>query len=220
MFLSVGMVEGEIRNKIVEICNETKTPVIISSLHLSGINIMVSPYLAAYLSDTESMHASLVVVNGYGVVIRGKSGVGKSEAVLELIQKGHSFVADDTVVIKRIGNKYFGEPARITRGLLEARGIGLIDVPRVYGYSTMKDQAEINLVIDLIDSIDIKDVDRLGSKEMTLKVLNGTIPRVELPVKIGRSTSVLVEVAVEAFIARKKGMNPLKLISERSAEDE
>lgn len=218
VFLSMGMNEGKTKDIILDVCKSTKTPVVSSESHLSEINIMISPYLAAYLSPSVTIHASLVIVNGYGVVIRGKSGIGKSEAVLELIQKGNSFVSDDSVVIKRIGNKFFGEPASITRGVLEVRGIGLIDVPFVYGQSTLKEQAEINLIVDLIDSQEIKDVDRLGSKEMDFKVLNGSIPRVELPIKIGRSTSVLVETAIEAFVSRKKGMNAIALINKRSRE--
>ncbi len=217
VILSNGM-DGKVKNIILDICHKTKTPVTAPDLHLSEINIMVSPFLAEKLSPSVSIHSSLVIVNGYGVAIMGKSGIGKSEVVLELIQKGHSFVADDSVLIKRIGGRFFGEAEFITKGILEARGIGLIDVPLVYGYSSTKEQTEINLVIELIDADEIEDVDRLGTKSMTMKVLNGSIPKIELPVKTGRSTSVLVEVAVEAFVARQKGMNPVKLINKRSRE--
>ncbi len=218
VILSLKMV-GKTREIIEKVCKETKTPLIASEKHLSELNIMITPFLAAQLSPTKTLHASLVIVNGYGVMIKGKSGIGKSEVVLELIQKGHSFVSDDSVVVRRIGSKFFGSPSKITKGILEARGIGLIDLPLVYGHSSTKEQSEIHLVIELIDADEIENVDRLGLKDMKLKILSGSIPKIELPVKIGRSTSVLVEVAVDAYISRRKGMDPVKVINERSAEE-
>ncbi|WKX02504.1 HPr(Ser) kinase/phosphatase [Candidatus Mycoplasma mahonii] len=213
VFLSSGFKNNK---KIVDICKDTRTPLIISDLHLATFNIMVGPFISAFVAPTVTIHASLVIINGFGVIIKGNSGIGKSEAVLELIQKGHSFVSDDSVLLKIIGEKFYGESSVITKGFLEVRGIGLINIPLIYGLKSVKDIAEVSLIIELIDSEKIQEVDRLGRKDMSEKILNFIIPKIELPVKRGRSTSVLIEVAVEAFVARQNGMDPVATINARS----
>ena len=215
ILLSVG-VQPEIRKLIVNCANKYKIPVADTKLHLSVLTTTISSYLVRFFAEQKGVHASLVIVNGVGVMITGKSGIGKSEAVLELIQGGHSFVSDDTVILKRIGRRFFGYPAEITKGLLEARGIGLINIPHIYGMRAVKSSAQVELVLELISSEDLKEPDRLGIKELKYKVLGSHIALMQIPVNKGRTVASLIEAATNVYLAKKDGQDALKIIETRS----
>ena len=215
VLLSMGVSE-EISNLIEDVCNEYNIPLVKSKLHLSYVSMTIGLYIVKFLAESTTIHGSLVVVNGIGVMIIGKSGIGKSEAVLELIQKGSSFVCDDSVVVKRIGTDFIGEPAKLTKDFLEARGIGLIDIPKIYGFKSTSDFANIDLVIELLPSEDLNKVDRLGNMGLKYEVLGGEIDKVQIPVENGRTLSALIEAATNVYIAKIHGHNPLEIISERN----
>ena len=214
VLLSVG-VEPDIRDIVVECANKFKTPVVDTKLHLSVLATTITYFLVRHFAEQERVHGSLVIVNGVGVMIIGKSGIGKSEAVLELIQEGHSFVSDDTVILKNIGRKFFGYPAAITKGLLEARGIGLINIPHIYGMRSVKDYSEVELVLELIASEDIDEPDRLGIQELEYKALGSHIALMQIPVNKGRTVSSLIEAATNVYLAKKDGQDAIKIIMER-----
>ena len=217
VLLSIG-IKADIRDLVVECANKFKIPVVDTKLHLSVLTTTISYFLVRHFAELKSLHGSLVIVNGVGVMIIGKSGIGKSEAVLELIQEGHSFVSDDTVILKRIGRKFFGYPAKITKGLLEARGIGLINIPHIYGMRSVKDYSEVELVLELIASEDIAEPDRLGTKELKYNVLGSHISLMQIPVNKGRTVSSLIEAATNVYLAKKDGQDAIKIIMERERE--
>lgn len=215
VLLSVGITD-KIQKMILEEANKNRIPVSATGLPLTLLITTIGSYLVNQFAEHTDVHASLVVVNGLGVMITGKSGIGKSEAVLELIGNGHSFVSDDTVNLKRIGRKFIGTPATITKGLLEARGIGIINIPVIYGAKTVKDSTEVELVIEFIASDDLPEPDRLGNANNFYEILDGRIPLIQIPVRTGRSLAVLIEAAVNVHIARLDGVDPLKVMSERN----
>ena len=215
ILLSSGVAENMCL-EIIEHANKYNIPVVQSKQHLSDLTMTLGWYIVKYLAESVDIHGSLVVVNGHGVMIIGKSGIGKSEAVLELIQKGGTFVSDDTVVLKRIGTDFVGGPADLTKDFLEARGIGLIDIPSIYGLKAVRESVNVDLVIELLPSHDLHNVDRLGNENLVYEVLGGTIPKIQIPVENGRTLSALIEAAVNVYIAKEHGMDPLKVISERN----
>ncbi len=214
ILLSKGVTD-KIMQLVVKEANLLAIPVCLTNEHLSASISTIGSYLANYFAPHKEIHGSLVNVNGVGIAIIGEPGIGKSEAVLELIQNNHFFVSDDTIVLKRIGKQFIGYPAPITSGLLEARGIGLIDVSLIYGLKVMKDSSTVDLVVELLFQDHTTTFDRLGNKILTYEVLNSSIPKVQIPVNKGRSLAVLIEASANVFLAKKNGDDPIDKINLR-----
>lgn len=129
-------------------------------------------------------------------MITGESGVGKSEAALELVKRGHRLVADDVVEIRRTSdNELTGRAPELIRHLMELRGIGIVDVRNLYGIGAVRDECEINLLIEMEDWDEHKEYDRLGMDEKRVQILDVAIPSILLPVRPGRNLAIIVEVA-------------------------
>ena len=152
------------------------------------------------------MSGVLLNVYGVGVLLVGESGMGKSETALELIRAGHVLVADDRVDVQHIHNDIYGHAPDIIKGLLEIRGIGIIDVEKMFGASALGDEAKIDLVIDLRPFDLNSEFDRIGDEENRFtKILDVLIPTIILPVSAGRNVRVLIESAVTNFRLKEKG---------------
>ena len=213
-------VKPKVLKLIIESTKEFNVAVAKVNSHLSGIRSNIGMYLQKYFAKAEDVHGSLVIVNGIGVMIIGKSGIGKSEAVLELIQKGHTFVSDDTVVVKRIGNEFIGEPSEITKNFLEARGLGFVDIKDIYGAKSVREATNIELVIELLPASELNKVDRLGNQDLKYKIHNGFISKIQIPVENGRSLSALIEAGTNVYYAKKQGVDPLSVIKGRTGRKE
>ena len=209
-------VNEENRKLIIEIATKHEVPVVLSDIPLSSLTTTIGVYLAEKFAQTEFVHGSLIIINGVGVMIIGASGIGKSEVILELIQKEHIFVSDDAIFIKRIGNNFIGYSPEITKDILEARGLGLLDIRTIYGDRAIRTKTNIDLVVELIHSKDIVDFDRIGDKNLSYSILGGKISKMSIPVKAGRSASSLVVAAANLLISKQSGVDVLKLIEERS----
>lgn len=216
LLLLSGGVTDDALDEILVVCNEFKIPVFKTEKHLSSLIMTMGPYIIENLSKSMEVHGSLINVNGIGVMIIGQSGIGKSEAVIELVQKGHRFISDDTVVIKKVGNEFVGRPAELTKDFLEVRGIGVIDIPRIYGLQAVDDLSTINLVIELVPSQELNNVDRLGNMDLKYEILGSSIQKMQIPVENGRTLSALIEVAVNVYKAKIHGSDPLSIIAERN----
>ncbi len=215
IFLSVGIKEKTTK-QIIEVATKHNVPIIVTKLHVTDIIAIIREHLATHFNKTESVHASLVIINGVGVMIIGKSGIGKSEAVIELIQEGHIFVSDDTVNITRVGKDFIGTPAKITKDLLEARGIGLLNIRKIFGIRSVRDSAKIELVVELIDAEKSgKEFDRLGNGNLKYNTLGDHIPKTEIPVKSGKSIKALITAATNLHVAKKDGFDSFAMIQER-----
>ena len=192
-----------------------KTLVIDTTWHVREIYDSLGSWLTESFAPEKIVHGCLVIVNGFGVLIMGGSGIGKSEAVLELLKSGHIFVADDSVIVTRVGRKFFGKPAPITRGFLETRGLGIIDVHKTYGERAIRDWARIDLVIELKNGI-AKNIDRISGQLLKYNIHDSSIPKIHLPVLSGRPIGVMIEVAIDVFTNYKENVgNSLKVIKER-----
>ena len=151
---------------------------------------------------------SMVDILGVGVIIRGESGIGKSECVLALIERGYSLVADDITKVTLVdGREVVGTSAEVTRDHMEVRGIGIINVAQMFGVKAIRKDKSLDLIITLKQWDEVKDVDRLGMEQEFTKVLDVDIPHVTIPVRPGRDIARLIEVAAFQIKLRKSGYN-------------
>lgn len=164
--------------------------------------------LSEELAPCVTIHGVLVDVYGEGVLITGESGIGKSEAALELIRRGHRLVTDDVVEIRRINeNTLMGTSPEITRHFIELRGIGIIDVKTLYGVECVKEKQQIDLVIKLEDWKKDADYDRLGLEEEYIEYLGKKVVCHSLPIRPGRNLAVICEAAAVNHRQKKMGYN-------------
>jgi len=159
---------------------------------------------------------SMVDILGVGVIIRGESGIGKSESVLALIERGYSLVSDDATRVTLIDNHFvMGSGDPMTRNLMEIRGIGIIDVAAMFGVKSIRMEKQVDLVVTLKHWNKSEDIDRLGMDQEYVKVLGVDVPHVTLPVRPGRDLARLIEVAAFQTKLKMSGFNPAKALSER-----
>lgn len=172
-------------------------------------------YLDYQLSAEDTVHGVLIEVYGMGVLIIGDSGIGKSETALELIKKGHRLVSDDSVDIKKSAGRLIGRSPQITQHFMEIRGLGILDIERLYGVGAVKEKEFIDLVVQLEKWDESKEYDRLGLDEQYIEILDVKVPLVVTPVKPGRNLSMLVEVAAKNTRQKRLGYNAALNLSRR-----
>ena len=159
---------------------------------------------------------SMVDILGVGVLIRGESGIGKSESVLALIERGYSLVSDDATRFTLVdGHIVVGSSPDLTRGYMEVRGIGIINVAAMFGVRSVRHTKELDLVITLRPWEEVQDVDRLGMEQEFIEILGQRIPHITLPVRPGRDLARLIEVAALHIKLLQTGHNPAKKMNER-----
>ncbi|OAB48751.1 HPr(Ser) kinase/phosphatase [Mycoplasmopsis gallinarum] len=207
-----------IRNWIVSVANKYKIPVYHAAVSTSKITTSIGTYLSDFFSEEVQVHGCLVSVGGTGVLIVGKSGVGKSEATLELVLRGHIFISDDAVLIKHIGANFYGTSPAITKDLIEVRGIGFTNIKYTYGIKAITEGCVINLVVELVNQNENVIFDRLGVEYQKYEIMDGSIPKIQVPVKNGFSAASLIEAAVSTYLAKKDGLNVIDLIENRRKE--
>ncbi len=173
-------------------------------------------YLNVQLAPRITRHGVLVEVHGEGVLILGESGVGKSEAAVELVKRGHRFVADDAVEIKRVSDKTLvGTAPEIIRHFIEIRGIGIVDIRRLFGMGAVKETEKIDMIINLEQWEEGKAYDRLGMTDEFTNILGIDIPSVTIPVRPGRNLAVIVEIAAMNNRQKRAGFNAAEELSAR-----
>lgn len=216
IIISRGMEVPEI---FIKIANEKGVPILQSKQKTTTLISQLTSYLEAEFAPRTALHGVLVDIYGVGVLITGKSGVGKSETALELIKRGHRLVADDRVEIHQQNHDtLIGSPPPIIEHLLEIRGLGIIDVMTLFGTGSVVNQKKISMVIHLETWDSTKHYERLGLDEETIRIIDIDIPRLRIPVKPGRNLAVIVEVAAMNFRMKRIGVNAAQQFSERLNE--
>jgi len=161
----------------------------------------------------------LLEVYGVGVLITGRSGVGKSEAALELVKRGHQLVADDVVDICKVADdRLIGESPEMVRHLMEIRGVGIIDIKAMYGIGSVLVHKSIDLVIHLEKWEEQKEYDRYGLNDEYTTIMDIKIPRLVLPVKPGRNLAIIIEVAARNFSLKRMGYSAAQELDRRTNE--
>ena len=164
-------------------------------------------YLKSALAPRVTRHGVLVEIYGEGILINGDSGIGKSETAIELVKRGHRLVADDAVEITRIGSTLSGTAPELIRNYLEVRGVGVIDVEKLFGVGAVQDSTQIDLVIQFEKWEDDKFYDRLGLDENDTTILDVPVPQITIPVSAGRNLAAIVELAAMNNRQKKHGFN-------------
>ena len=205
---------------LIRIATENSIPVLSTDYGTSAFMAELIYYLGEELAPCISIHGVLVDVYGEGLLLMGESGIGKSEAALELIRRGHRLVSDDVVEIRKI-NKHtlVGTAPDITRYFIELRGVGIIDVKTLFGVECVKEKQNIDLVIKLEDWKRDNEYDRLGLEEEYTEFLGNKVVCHSLPIRPGRNLAVICESAAVNHRQKKMGYNAAQELYRRVQEN-
>lgn len=206
--------------ELVRIAEEQEVPVLGTSRPTSEFTAELINELRALLAPSITIHGVLVDVYGEGVLITGESGIGKSEAALELIRRGHRLVSDDVVEISKINDHILiGTAPNVTRNFIELRGIGIVDVKMLYGVECIKEKQEIDLVIKLEEWKKDADFDRMGLEEEHIEYLGNRVVCHSVPIRPGRNLAVICETAAVNHRQKKMGYNAAQELYRRVQEN-
>lgn len=195
---------------------QNNVPIFVTGKSTSAFMAEIIRWLNVKLAPCISVHGVLVDVYGEGVLITGESGIGKSEAALELIKRGHRLVSDDVVEIRKVSDEtLIGSAPDITRHFIELRGIGIIDVKTLFGVSSVMDTTNINLVIRLEDWDKEKKYDRLGLEESYTEYLGNKVVCHNIPIRPGRNLAIICESAAVNYRQKKMGYNAAQELYQR-----
>lgn len=198
----------EVPEELLAASHEKSVPVFTTHVPTTRFFSQLTNFLERELAPTTAVHGVLVDIHGVGVLIIGKSGVGKSETALELVKRGHRLVADDCVEIRQEGEGVLiGSAPKLIEHLLEIRGLGIIDIMTLFGASAIRSQKRITLVIELELWDGQKNYDRLGIEEEKMPIIDSEITKLTVPVRPGRNLAVIIEVASMNHRLKKMGMN-------------
>ena len=181
--------------------------------------VNIISWLDEKLARSVSVHGELLMIYGVGVLICGESGMGKSEIALELIRRGHQLIADDRVDCSRIHNRIVGRPPQLLEGMLELRGVGVINISRMYGVGAVGRKSNVDFQITLEHFDPQANYDRVGIEEKkSVNILDVEIPKITIPVREGRSMGVIIESAVTNYLLAKNGLDSAKEFEQRVLE--
>ncbi len=202
--------------EVLELCDHYGVPCLLSTKTTSDVMAEIIRWLKAKLAPCISIHGVLVDVFGEGVLLTGESGIGKSEAALELVKRGHRLVSDDVVEIRKVSDDTLvGTAPNITKYFIELRGIGIIDVKTLFGVESVKDTQSIDMVIQLEEWDKDREYDRLGMEDQYTEYLGNKVVCHKIPVRPGRNLAVIVESAAVNFRQKKMGYNAAQELYKR-----
>ena len=191
-------------------------PVVRSTLKTSEFYKRMNPFLEAEFAPTVTLHGSLADVFGVGLFFTGKSGIGKSECVLDLVERGHRLVADDLVICTRRGaDVLIGRGHELQRHYMEIRGVGLIDVPAIFGIRAVRQQKRLEVVVELHEWKEGMPVERTGLDVEETTILDVALPRISVPLNPGKNITVISEVIAMNHLLRYSGVDAAKQFNER-----
>lgn len=206
----------DIPEELLIASEQVSVPVLKTGMKTTRFSSRLTNFLESKLAPTTAVHGVLVDIYGVGVMITGKSGVGKSETALELIKRGHRLVADDCVEIRQEDDDTLvGNSPELIEHLLEIRGVGIIDVMTLFGAGAVRGHKKISLVINLELWDQKKNYDRLGLEEEKIKIIDTDITKMTIPVRPGRNIAVIIEVAAMNFRLKRMGVNTAQQFTEK-----
>ncbi|MGD0488039.1 MAG: HPr(Ser) kinase/phosphatase [Syntrophorhabdales bacterium] len=168
----------------------------------------VTHFLGEMLAPTGTVHGVLMAIMGVGVLIIGRSGIGKSENALDLVMRGHRLVSDDIVEVKKTGTlDLMGQAPEMLRNLLEIRGIGIVDIRQLFGVSAVRPSQRLELVVELLDWDNSVEYERVGLREEKYRFLGIELPLMRIPISPGRNASAIIELACRNHLLKKEGIN-------------
>ena len=206
----------EVFPECLEMAEKYGVTVLSTDIDTSVFEAELITTLNIYLGPRITRHGTMLEVYGEGILITGESGVGKSETAIELVKRGHRLIADDAVEIRKVSyNTLFVEAPPLIRHIIELRGIGVVDVMRLYGMGAIKTRQELDLIINIENWQDGMMYDRLGLENQYTSLLGVRVPILKIPVKPGRNLAVIIEVAAMNNRQKKLGYDTAKEFTER-----
>ncbi|RDI41042.1 HPr(Ser) kinase/phosphatase [Falsibacillus pallidus] len=208
----------EVPAELIEASERCAVPVLKSDMKTTRLSSRLTNYLEGKLAPTTAVHGVLVDIYGVGVLITGKSGVGKSETALELVKRGHRLVADDCVEIRQEDtDTLIGSSPELIEHLLEIRGLGIINVMTLFGAGAVRTHKRITLIVDLEIWDKTKHYDRVGLDEEKMKIIDTEVTKLTIPVRPGRNLAVIIEVAAMNYRLKRMGVNAAEQFTNRLA---
>jgi HPr kinase/phosphorylase len=201
---------------LIELAAQHDIPVLRSSLKTGDFYRRVQPYLEERFAPHTTTHGSLADVYGVGVLFIGRSGIGKSECVLDLVERGHRLVADDLVLITKRGNDVLiGRGHERQRHHMEIRGIGIVDIKALFGIRSIRQQKRVEVVVRLVDWDDKGQYDRTGLETEEIEMLDVRLPRITIPLVAGKNITVISEVVAMNHLLKYSGVHSARLFNQR-----
>lgn len=201
---------------MVEAAERNGVPLLHTGLLSSRFIVRVQDYLADVLAPETSMHGVLMDVFGVGILLLGKSGIGKSECALDLVMRGHRLVADDIVTVQRKRrDAIFGTGAGLIKHHMEIRGLGIINIKDLFGVAAVREQKKVELVIELVEWDAEMEYERLGIEDRTTDILGVAIPILTIPVRPGRNITTIIEVAARNQLLKLQGHHAAQAFQEQ-----
>ena len=206
----------EVPRDVLAAAEEAGVP-LLRTTHLSSVFITsVQAYLEDVLTAQTSMHGVLLDVFGVGILLLGKSGIGKSEIALDLVMRGHRLVADDIVDVKRKSPEaVFGAGSEIIKHHMEVRGLGIINIKDLFGVAAIRERKKIEIVLELVEWDPAVEYDRLGVDDRRYRILDVEVPMLVVPVRPGRNMTTIIEVAARNHLLKQQGHHSAKEFQER-----
>lgn len=213
VFITKGLEPPE---PLLELATERLVPLIRTRLKTAEFYKRIKPIIAETFAPTTTLHGSLADVYGVGLLFQGRSGIGKSECVLDLVERGHRLVADDVVKVTRRGQDVLiGQGHELAGHHMEIRGVGLVDIPTLFGVRSVRQQKRIEVVVHLDDWENAKDADRTGLQRDTSTILDVSIPRMLVPLNPGKNITVIAEVVAMMHLLRYSGVDVAAAFNDR-----
>lgn len=201
---------------LVEAARKHDITLLTTDVETSDFVAQLTNTMRTHMADRVTEHGVLVQVHGEGILIRGESGIGKSEVALELVKRGHRLVADDAVELRRMGRaRLTGSAPKMIRYLMELRGVGIIDVRRIYGVGSVLPFCDVDLVVNFVPWDENTEYDRLGVDEEMTSFIGVKVPQITVPVAPARNLAIILEVAAMNHREKKLGNNTAKEFLER-----
>lgn len=198
----------DVPDRLLEAAVEHGIPIIRTTLKTGDFYRRLQPYLEGRFAPTTTMHGSMADVYGVGLLFVGRSGIGKSECVLDLVERGHRLVADDLVYITKRGNDVLiARGHELQRHHMEIRGIGIIDIPALFGIRSIRQQKRIEVVVQLVDWNDRDTYERTGLEAEQVDILDVDIPQVTIPLNPGKNITVIAEVIAMNHLLKYSGIH-------------
>jgi HPr kinase/phosphorylase len=213
VFITKGQRPGD---DLIDLAAAAGVAVICTRLKTNEFYTRLKPWLEDEFAATTNLHGSLADVFGVGLLFVGKSGIGKSECVLDLVERGHRLVADDLVIAKRRGSDILiGRGHELQRHHMEIRGVGLVDIPSIFGIRAVRRQKRIEVVVQLEEWNQDAAVDRTGLDKETTTILDVELPKVRVPLNPGKNITVVAEVIAMNHLLKYSGHDPAERFNER-----
>lgn len=204
---------------LVELARERDIAVLRSPLRTNELYRILKPYLESAFAPATTLHGSLADVYGVGLLFIGRSGIGKSECVLDLVERGHRLVADDLVMVQRLGQEVLiGRGHQNAQHFMEIRGVGLIDIAALFGIRAVRQQKRIEVVVQLEDWDAASVYDRTGLEQQETEILGVKLPKVVVPLNPGKNITVIAEVVSMRHLLRYSGVDSARMFNERLIE--